>query len=101
MISLTRCHAIYSYNLNAPSPYPHSVLQWLHSEEHILTAKVCAEAGSKKGDWYKLVATALATKPSDVVQQAIDFVRGQPMQYWYSELADCLTGKEAPRNSHR
>ena len=82
--------------LIAPSPCPHSVLKWLHSEKHILTAKECAEAGNETENWDQVIATAMATKPPDVVQQAIDFVRGQPMYYWYSELPVYLRGKDVP-----
>ena len=80
--------------LYASSPCPYSVLQWLHSEKHILTAKVCAEAGNKKVFWYEVVASAIATKPPNVVQQTIDFVRGQQIRYWWSsKLEELCKGK--------
>ena len=69
------------------------MLNWLHSEEHIITAKVCAESGTKKGNWYKPIATAVATKPPDVIQQTIDFVRGQPMLYGSLKLARLCKGE--------
>ena len=69
------------------------MLKWLHSEENIITAKVCAESGTKKENWYKLIATAVATKPPDVIQQIIDFVREQPMLYGSLELARLCKGE--------
>ena len=69
------------------------MLKRLHSGKHIITAKVCAESGTKKGNWYKPIATAVATKPPDVVQRTIGFVRGQPMLHGSLELARLCKGK--------
>ena len=72
------------------------MLKTLHINKGILTAKECGKCASEERIWWKLTAIDIATKPPDVVQQALDVVREQSaVEYdWFLErLAELLKGE--------
>ena len=72
-----------------------SVLKALHIDNGILTGKECSDCAIKGLDWYKIIAIVVASKPPEVVQQALDVVRGQSgvEEYFLDELAGLLQGR--------
>lgn len=71
------------------------MLKALHANKGILTGEECSDCASKKQRWHQLTAMVIATKPTDVVQQTLDVVRGEQSaiedHYALKELARLLS----------
>ena len=64
-----------------------AVLKTLHSVKSILNEEECRSVGEAGVWWYDELAVILATKPPDVVQEALGVLEEYKGQWWYGSTA--------------
>ena len=71
----------------------YAVLKTLHSVKSILNEEQCRSVGEAGYFWDDELAVILATKPPDVVQEALDVLEKYKGQRWYHRTAKGIQSK--------